>query len=307
MSYLFKALKFGFAFRIGVLFAAGSVALSSSAVAEETGKQIFEQKCVTCHSIGGGEKVGPDLSGVGDRRKEVWLLQFIKSSKTLISSGDKDAVALYEQYKKTNMPDHALSDNQIKKILAHIKDVGTSPAASKGTVMLAAAATTAAAAPLAAAAEPTAAEIKLGGDLYEGRVRFANNGPACNACHHVNNDAVIGGGVLAPELTSVFSKMGRENVRAIVGGSPFPVMQAAYEGGKALKDDEVQALVAFLQKADKEHAWQQPRDYGWGLFGAGTGGMLLLVGLVSMIGRRRKKTAVMHDMFERQVKSEPRE
>lgn len=287
---------------VAALLLACAAAGTRAADADNSGGQIFEQKCAICHSIGGGVKVGPDLSGVSARRGEDWLIKFITSSKSVIQSGDKDAVALFEQYKKIEMPDQSLSAQQIKMVLAHIGGSG-------GAVAVVAAGadkdTQQAAPPPPAAAEPSAEEVKRGAELYEGAVRFANGGPACNACHHVNNDAVIGGGILAPELTSVFSKMGRENVRAIVGGSPFPVMQAAYEGGKSLKDDEVQALVAFLQKADKERAWQQPKDYGWGLFGAGAGGVAALVGLTSLIGRRRKKTAVMHDMFERQVKSEP--
>ena len=44
----------------------------------------------------------------------------------------------------------------------------------------------------------------------------------------VNNDAVIGGGILASELTSVFSRMGDPAVRSILGNAPFPVMKTAY-------------------------------------------------------------------------------
>ena len=114
---------------------------------------------------------------------------------------------------------------------------------------------------------------------------------------------MIGGGILARELTTVFSKMGGEGVRAILGGPPFPVMQAAYKG-MPFTDEETRALVGFLQQADKEHAYQQPRDYGWGLFGAGAGGIAVLMGFYSVVGRRRKKGSVNQDIYDRQIKSE---
>ena len=80
-------------------------------------------------------------------------------------------------------------------------------------------------------------------------------------------------------------------------------MQAAYKG-MPFTDEETRALVGFLQQADKEHAYQQPRDYGWGLFGAGAGGIAVLMGFYSVVGRRRKKGSVNQDIYDRQIKSE---
>ena len=57
-------------------------------------------------------------------------------------------------------------------------------------------------------AEAQPGEIQLGQDLFEGKVRFANGGPSCNACHHVTSDTLLGGGLLAAELSLVFSRMG---------------------------------------------------------------------------------------------------
>ncbi len=268
---------------------------SQSVSAQESGKQIFQKACAACHSIGGGRLVGPDLKGVSDKRPEDWLLKFIKSSEKLVKSGDKTATALFEEFNKMPMPDQALSDEQIKKVLAHIRETGGSPAAGKET----------ASAPAAKepAAQGTPAEIQLGGDLFEGRVRFANGGPSCNACHHVTSDALLGGGVLASELSLVFSRMGRQGVSAILGNTPFPVMQAAY-AGKGFSDKEINALVAFLQQVDQEHARQMPKEWGWRMFSAGAGGVIVLLGIFSLAGRGRKKRAVNQDIYDRQIKSE---
>src|SRR3990172_391446 len=290
----------GFAIRKNVveyLVVAGWLIGSLSASAQESGKQIFQKSCASCHSIRGGRLVGPDLAGVNDKRPEDWLLKYIKSSQTLVKSGDKTAMALFEQFNKIPMPDQALSDDQIKKVLAHIKDTGGSPAAGKQ-----------AAAPSAQAAKESAAvatpdEIQRGQDLFEGKLRFANGGPSCNACHHVTSDALLGGGVLASELTLVFSRMGKQGVSAILGNTPFPVMQAAYEA-KALTENEISALVGFLQHADKEHASQMPKAWGLRMFSAGVGGVVVLLGIFSLAGRCRKKRAVNQDIYERQIKSE---
>ncbi|MEK7696869.1 MAG: cytochrome c, partial [Pseudomonadota bacterium] len=129
----------GFAIRknvVGFLFVAGWLIGSQSASAQESGKEIFQKSCAACHSIGGGRLVGPDLKGVNDKRPEDWLLKFTKSSQTLVKSGDKTAVALFEEFNKIPMPDQALSDEQIKKVLAHIKETGGGTAAGKETAAL---------------------------------------------------------------------------------------------------------------------------------------------------------------------------
>jgi len=290
----------GFAIRnnvVGLLVVAGWLIGSPPASAQETGKQIFQKSCAACHSIGAGKLVGPDLAGVNDKRPQDWLIKFTKSSQALVKSGDKTATALFEEYNKMPMPDQALSDDQIKKVLAHIKEAGGSPAAGKE-----------AAAPSAQAAKESAPvatpdEIQRGEDLFEGKLRFANGGPSCNACHHVTSDALLGGGLLAAELSLVFSRMGHAGVRAVIENSPFPVMQAAY-AGKALAENEILALVGFLQHVDQEHARQMPREWGWRMFSAGTGGVVVLLGIFSLAGRRRKNRCVNQDIYDRQVKSE---
>jgi len=278
----------------GALLVAGWAGGSQPASAQESGQQIYQKSCAACHSIGGGRLVGPDLKGVNDKRPEDWLLKFIKSSEKLVKSGDKTALALLDEFKMP-MPDQALSDEQIKKVLAHVKEAGGSPAADQGG----------AAAPAAAppSAQGTADEIQLGGDLFEGKIRFANAGPSCNACHHVASDAHLGGGVLASELTLVFSRMGKQGVSAILGASPFPVMQAAY-AGKEFSEKEINALVAFLRHVDQEHARQMPREWGWRMFSAGAGGVIVLLGVFSLAGRGRKKRCVNQDIYDRQAKSE---
>lgn len=250
----------------------------------------YQQYCAACHNIGGGRLVGPDLAGITERRSEDWLIKWIKSSQAMVNSGDPVAKALVDEYKIV-MPDQALTEEQIKGVLAYIKGKGG-------------ATTTGAEAPATATvAEGTPEEILLGQNLFQGKIRFSNGGPSCIACHNVENESVYGGGILAKELTTVFSRMGGAGVRAIVSSPPFPVMKAAFEN-KPVTEAEVSALVAFLQFTDKENTLHQPREYGWAMFGAGSVGVIALLGFYSLIGRRRKRNSVNQEIYDRQVKSE---
>ena len=266
----------------------------NGAWAQEPGEQTFQVTCAACHTIGGGRLVGPDLAGIHEKRSRAWLEQFVKSPKSLIDSGDADAVAIFEEYNQLVMPDAFITDEQIKEVLAYLMVASSRLAASGGE-------TAAAAAPIEAA-PASEEEIFTGQELFQGKIRFVNGGAACNACHDVRNDAVIGGGILAAELTTVFSRMGRTGVEAILGQAPFPVMQAAYQD-HALSEEEVTSLVSFLEYADSEQYYQLPRDYGLGLFASGLIGAAILFIIFSMIWRGRKSGSVYQAIYDRQIKS----
>lgn len=278
---------------LGTFLTVISLSWSDRTEAQDNGETVFNTTCFACHTIGGGRLIGPDLAGVHELRSQEWLEQFVRSSQTLINSGDADAVALYEEYSNMLMPDALLSDEQIRDVLNFIETKSTDqPAPGDAT-------TVAEAVPDTPASEE---DILAGQDLFQGTIRFENHGAACNACHDVRHDAVIGGGILGAELTSVFSRMGKAGVRSILGQQPFPVMQAAYVD-KALTETEVRQLVAFLEFADSEQYNQLPRDYGLGLFASGVVGAGILFGLFGFVWRGRKRGSVNQSIFDRQIKS----
>ncbi len=86
----------------------------------EPGKAIFEQKCQSCHSIGGGRIVGPDLKGITERRERGWLIRFIVSPDELIAQGDPIAKQLVEEY-GIPMPNMGLSEPEGEEVLAYIE------------------------------------------------------------------------------------------------------------------------------------------------------------------------------------------
>src|SRR5574340_788671 len=91
--------------------------LSSVSIAQDSGEQLFKSICTACHTIGKGRLVGPDLQGINDKMPQDWLIKFIRSSQTMVKSGDPDAVKIFNEFAKVPMPDNQFSDDQIKAIL----------------------------------------------------------------------------------------------------------------------------------------------------------------------------------------------
>jgi mono/diheme cytochrome c family protein len=249
----------------------------------QSGEELFNEWCVECHTIGGGVLVGPDLAGISERRSMEWLIKAVQNSEALIEAGDPIAVALYAEFEEMAMPEVPLSDEEVVAVIEYTKTAATGG-------------------PTAVEPAPTAEAIARGQDLFQGTARLANGGPACNACHDVKNDAVTGGGTLSKDLTTAYSRIGGPGVRSLVGKAPFPVMRDAY-GGKSLTDDEVAALVAFLQHADSEGELESAPDYGARLTVGGIVGTAVLLGLYSLFWRRRKRLSVYQSIYDRQMQS----
>jgi len=83
------------------------------------GKLSFDSKCLACHSIGGGDKLGPDLYGVSKRRSDAWLAKWLKTPEQMLTS-DADAKAMLDKY-KVPMPNQNLSDEEVREFVAYFK------------------------------------------------------------------------------------------------------------------------------------------------------------------------------------------
>lgn len=85
------------------------------------GKEIFTTRCAACHNVN-KQLTGPALAGIAERRSFTWIVNFIRSSQTLVKNGDKDAISLFEQFNKIPMPDHSdLTVENIKDVVEYIK------------------------------------------------------------------------------------------------------------------------------------------------------------------------------------------
>ena len=123
----FTMLAFGVLFMQGLPSVAQEIPTDEAVIAE--GATLFTQnQCNTCHAVD-RKLVGPALKDVHKRRTTPWLISFIKNSQKVIQSGDAEAVALYEEYNKTEMPPHDyLSDDEVLAILAWVVAESEAPA-----------------------------------------------------------------------------------------------------------------------------------------------------------------------------------
>lgn len=102
--------------------------------AQEEGKSLFKQNCAACHTVTDKRTVGPGLAGINEKRNEEWLIKWIKDSQVLVKGGDADAVKVFEEFGKMPMPSFAaLTDAQIKSILAYVKESAAGDAAPAAT------------------------------------------------------------------------------------------------------------------------------------------------------------------------------
>jgi nitrite reductase (NO-forming) len=84
------------------------------------GKLDFESKCLACHSIGQGRKLGPDLAGVTQRRSVTWLTHWLKSPDKMLQT-DPDAKAMLKEYAGVPMPNQNLSDAEVRQYIKYFQ------------------------------------------------------------------------------------------------------------------------------------------------------------------------------------------
>jgi len=126
------------------------------------GGDILKRHIAACHKLE-GKLVGPPLGGVTEKKSAEWLHKWIKNSQALIAAGDKDAIAIFEEYNKVPMLayESILSDEDINNVLAYVADPAKADAAAAPAAPAAGDAT-AGAAPAATgdAAATTTAPVK---------------------------------------------------------------------------------------------------------------------------------------------------
>ena len=266
------------------LMLAGQVSAQAGSKVE----QLFKLKCGICHTIGKGKLVGPDLANVHDRHPEEWMLKFIKSSQSLIKSGDSTAVALFEANNKTVMPDPLISEDEIRSILSYIKENSGAAGAAVAYASI-----------IEGASDE---DLQNGRRLFEGRITLANGGPSCIACHNGISKTFFNDKSYAKDLSASFVTLGEQGTRAILENPPFPVMKQAFNGHK-LEEQEVHDLLVFLSNANAGSTAQAQTHMPTGFLLYGLLGAGALIILYSAFWWGRKSRSVNHSIYKRQIKS----
>ncbi|OFY64286.1 MAG: hypothetical protein A3H98_13605 [Bacteroidetes bacterium RIFCSPLOWO2_02_FULL_36_8] len=260
----------------------------------QNGEVLFKTKCASCHTLGDGELIGPDLSGVTQRHPEPWLMEFIRSSSTMIKKGDAAAVAIFEKYSKKEMPDPKIADNEITEVITYMKKfsgAGDVVNVSNSTSQSGTSAITENMKPVTS--EPTitmnSQTINTGLMYFTGEKRFTLKGPSCVTCHHVRHDSVILGGALAKNLDRITERYNEKALLNLIANPPFPAMSVAYQD-KKITEEEAVSLVAFLKKSTENYAFQRPADKQFRFLYTGLAGMLLFFLLIPLVWSNKKKS-----------------
>ena len=85
------------------------------------GEALFIKACASCHSIGRGDRIGPDLNGVTQRRDWAWLKKIISRPDLVLASNDSITEELKARFPIVAMPNLGLSEEDAIDVLAYIR------------------------------------------------------------------------------------------------------------------------------------------------------------------------------------------
>jgi protein SCO1 len=87
----------------------------------DIGKYLFNKQCGACHTVGLGDKIGPDLLGVTTVRDRAWLTRYIREPQKVLAEKDPIATALFEKYKEVRMPMLSVSNDDLAAIIKFLE------------------------------------------------------------------------------------------------------------------------------------------------------------------------------------------
>lgn len=84
------------------------------------GQYLFANRCAACHSIGRGDRVGPDLAGVTRRRDQAWLKRYLAEPDRMLAAGDPVARSLDARYGSAKMPNLRLAETDVAALIDYL-------------------------------------------------------------------------------------------------------------------------------------------------------------------------------------------
>jgi mono/diheme cytochrome c family protein len=226
---------------------------------------LFQAQCSACHTIGGGDGVGPDLEGVTTRRDRDWLTRWIADPAAMLADGDPIATEMLAQFNNVPMPTLGLSDAEVESLVVYLEELdgGAAPVPTTPPV------------------DTGDGDVETGRNLFTGASTFQNGAPSCRACHSAAGiGGFDGGGNLGPDLTAAYDKLGD----AVVSWpETSPTMRPIFTD-KTLTEDEKADLLAFFRSTDLT---ERSSAVIWQLGGLALAGTALIALIAHVIWRKR--------------------
>ncbi|HEX9746028.1 MAG TPA: c-type cytochrome [bacterium] len=237
-----KTARYSYFFLAALIFIFSFLAPFKS-LASGLAEDYFNANCISCHTIGQGALVGPDLSGVTERRDRDWLIAFMQNPGAMIDRGDPVAVQLKDAANGIVMPTFPDIDREMAELLIVFLESKSGSSTSPGD------------SPAPVEVQQNEAfthdEIAAGEKYFTGTSHLKNNGPACISCHTTSMITGLGGGRLGPDLTMVVERLG--GVRSISAwlSAPATATMRPLFTSHPLTDEEIRSIVAYLDDASK--------------------------------------------------------
>ena len=108
---------------------------TAMAMSAQPGQALFKKMCAPCHTIGVGDRVGPDLRGVTTRRDQPWLEEFIQNPSKMRAKKDPIALALAAEYPAVRMPAVGLAPADAADLVSYLTTETARLEEAKGPAM----------------------------------------------------------------------------------------------------------------------------------------------------------------------------
>ena len=98
-----------------------SYAAAPQSKTNSQGQYLFATRCVACHTIGRGVRIGPDLLGVTNVRDHTWLTKFIQKPDEMLAAKDPIAMYLFKKYNGVQMPNVRLGPDDVQLLIQYLE------------------------------------------------------------------------------------------------------------------------------------------------------------------------------------------
>lgn len=218
---------------------------------------LFNEKCAGCHTISGGNLVGPDLAA-STHWSSADLRAAVKGMEKNVGPLTSEEIdSLVEYLRKSNVKVAPGSEPTKPKWQGELQTVSQSNQVG----------------------EPASAT--KGGRLFSGAESLKNGGLSCIACHRVDDR----GGTLGADLTLISAKLPDEALVSAIERTPYKVMKTAYRD-HPITHEEALDLKAYFSSLKEPH--KKPKEAPISMIGFAIA--LLIFGAIAFGYRNRNKS-----------------
>lgn len=235
---------------------------------------FFKQNCYSCHTVGGGRLVGPDLKDVEQRKDRDWLVRYMLNPQAMIDRGDPYAKQILEEARGVVMP--VIAGVTRDRASALLDLIAAESALEKSHFE-----------GIKFSDRPfTVHDVETGKLLFTGLEKLKNGGPPCISCHTVRGLSLLGGGRLGVDLTKVSERIGgRKPLSAWLVSPATTTMQPVFKNN-AMEPEEILSLVAYFEDSAKQ-VGDDDSVAPLTFFLMGLIGMMLMLGLFDILWKNR--------------------